>query len=236
MLGVNTLIKNWKKITKKMNMAVDFSRKNVIREFSIYGLVSMIGTVASTGTGYISIVITGVYLNSTDAGLYSSILSILSIFMFLPKIFMQVFLPEFSKLYGQKNKTVIISVLKTTSLFLLFLSLFICSLVYAFSEDILSLFGENFIRGDTALKILIPSTFFRMISIPLISFLSGTKYVIYPNLGGLIIFFTSLIMWIVLVPNYELNGIAIGYSIGVLVGIVFQMIIALFKINSFLNA
>ena len=43
-------------------------------------------------------------------------------------------------------------------------------------------------------------------------------------------------MWIVLVPNYELNGIAIGYSIGVLVGIVFQMIIALFKINSFLNA
>ena len=236
MLGVNTLIKNWKKITKKMDMAVDFSRKNVIREFSIYGLVSMVGTVASTGTGYISIVITGVYLNSTDAGLYSSILSILSIFMFLPKIFMQVFIPEFSKLYGQKNKTVIISVLKTTSLFLLFLSSFICSLVYAFSENILSLFGENFILGDTALKILIPSTFFRMISIPLISFLSGTKYVIYPNLGGLIIFFTSLIMWIVLVPNYELNGIAIGYSIGIFVGIVFQMIIALFKINSFLNA
>ena len=36
MLGVNTLIKNWKKITKKMDMPVDFSRKNVIREFSIY--------------------------------------------------------------------------------------------------------------------------------------------------------------------------------------------------------
>ena len=129
-----------------------FPEKNVIREFSIYGLVSMVGTVASTGTGYISIVITGVYLNSTDAGLYSSILSILSIFMFLPKIFMQVFIPEFSKLYGQKNKTVIISVLKTTSLFLLFLSSFICSLVYAFSEDILSLFGENFILRRYSIK------------------------------------------------------------------------------------
>ena len=201
----------------------------------MYGLVSMVGTVASTGTGYISIVITGIYLSNTDAGLYSSIISILSILMFLPKIFMQVFIPEFSKLYGEKNNAGILKVLKITTSSLFILSLIICSGVYTFSEIILLFFGENFLAGSTALKILIPSTFIRMISIPLVSFLSGTRYVIFPNLGGLIILLTSLLMWIILIPVYDLNGVAIGYTIGVIVGISFQMIVAVLKIKNFLN-
>ena len=56
----------------------------------------MIGTVASTGTGYLSIIITGMYLSNSEAGIYSAILSIISILMFIPKLFTQVFLPEFS--------------------------------------------------------------------------------------------------------------------------------------------
>ena len=69
-----------------------------------YGLVSMIGTVASTSTSYISLIIIGIHVSHSDAGIYSSVLTIVSILMFFPKLFTQVFLPEFSKLFGEGDK------------------------------------------------------------------------------------------------------------------------------------
>ena len=56
-LGVNTLLRNFRQIIKPMNKTNNFSQKNVLRKFSVYGLISMIGTVASTGTGYLSIIL-----------------------------------------------------------------------------------------------------------------------------------------------------------------------------------
>ena len=58
-----------------------------------------------------------------------------------------------------------------------------------------------------------------MISIPFVSFLSGTKYIIFPNIGGLLILFTSLAAWLLLVPDLQLIGIAVGYTIGIIIGI-----------------
>ena len=72
----------------------------------------------------------------------------------------------------------------------------ICFIIFILSENILGIYGSNFILGDNALKILIPSIFIRMISIPFVYFLSGTKYVIYPNLGGIIILGISLGSWL----------------------------------------
>ena len=64
----------------------------------------------------------------------------------------------------------------------------------------------------------------------MVSFLSGTKYVIYPNIGGIVILVTSLIFWIIFVPKFHLVGIALGYTIGIIVGIGYQIIIAIVKI------
>jgi hypothetical protein len=72
-----------------------------------------------------------------------------------------------------------------------------------------------------------------MISIPFVSFLSGTKYVIYPNIGGLIILAISTISWFILVPKYQLIGITIGYTIGIIIGIGYQIIMAILKIKKF---
>ena len=56
--------------------------KRSIKKLSSYGFVSMIGTVASTGTGYLSVIVTGIYLNHSDAGIYTAVLSIVSVLMF----------------------------------------------------------------------------------------------------------------------------------------------------------
>jgi O-antigen/teichoic acid export membrane protein len=153
--------------------------------------------------------------------------------MFIPKLFTQVFLPEFSKLFGQNNFDEILKILKKSTILLILLSFSICFLIFIFSENILKIFGENFITGKTALMILIPSVFIRIISIPFIAFLSGTKYVIYPNIGGVIILLVSVATWLFLIPNLGLMGVALGYTIGILVGIGFQIAIALTKLNLF---
>ena len=233
LLGIKTFIGNFDSITKKMISSGDFNDKKLIKEFSNYGLVSMLGTVASTSTGYISVIIIGMYLNNSDAGLYSSVLSIASVLMFVPKLFTQVFLPEFSKLFGEGNKQKIYQIFNQTNTLMLGLSAMICFIVFLFADDILSVFGKGFSNGSLILKIILPSIFIRMISIPFVSFLSGTKYVLYPNIGGIIILLVSTICWILLVPQYQLIGIAIGYTTGIIIGIGYQIFVAIIKIRSF---
>ena len=194
----------------------------------------MIGTVASTGTGYLSVIVTGIYLNHSDAGIYTAVLSIVSVLMFFPKLFIQVFLPEFSKLFGQGEKTKIVHIFKKSFFMLFLLSLIICVLLFFLSETILKLFGEDFASGKTILMIIIPSIFIRMISIPCNAFLSGTKYILIPNIGGIIILVVSLISWSVFIPEYNETGVAIGYSLGIIIGIGYQIASALLKLRSFL--
>lgn len=234
-LSAIAFIRSYKQIKSELVKDSRFEEHPTSSSFFKYGFTSMIGTVASTGTGYLSIIITGMYLSNSEAGIYSAILSIISILMFIPKLFTQVFLPEFSKLFGQNNFNQIIKIIKKSTTLLILLSLMICFIIFILSENILGIYGSNFILGDNALKILIPSIFIRMISIPFVAFLSGTKYVIYPNLGGIIILGISLGSWLFLVPYMGLVGVALGYTFGIFIGIGYQIIIAIIKINKIRN-
>ena len=156
-----------------------------------------------------------------------------SVLTFIPKLFSNVFLPEFSKLFGEGNKKKIIEIIKKSFWIMLLTSLFICTVLFLFADNILSIFGESFIKASLILKIIIPSVFIRMISIPFVSFLSGTKYIIHPNVGGLLILIISLSVWLLLVPDLKLIGIAIGYTSGIFFGISYQILIAILKIRIF---
>ena len=233
LLSFISFSKKFKSITSKLVSSEKINSMKVIKSFANYGLVSMVGTVASTSTSYISLIIIGIHLSHSDAGIYSSVLTIVSILMFFPKLFTQVFLPEFSKLFGEGDNKKIFQIFNKTNSVMILLSALICLLVFIFSHNILSIFGKEFSEGSLILRILIPSLFIRMISIPFVSFLSGTKYVLYPNIGGIIILIISSLCWVLLVPDYNLVGIAIGYTAGIVIGIGYQIIMAIFKIKSF---
>ncbi len=233
LLSFISFSKKFKSITSKLVSSEKINSIKVIQSFANYGLVSMIGTVASTSTTYISLIIIGIHLSHSDAGTYSSVLTIVSILMFFPKLFTQVFLPEFSKLFGEGNNKRIFQIFNKTNSIMILLSALICLLVFIFSGNILSIFGKEFSEGSLILRILIPSLFIRMISIPFVSFLSGTKYVLYPNIGGIIILIISSVCWVLLVPDYNLVGVAIGYTVGIVIGIGYQIFIAILKIKSF---
>ena len=233
LLSFVSFSKKFKSITSKLVSSEKINNTKVIQSFANYGLVSMIGTVASTSTSYISLIIIGIHLSHSDAGIYSSVLTIVSILMFFPKLFTQVFLPEFSKLFGEGDNKRIFQIFNKTNSVMILLSALICLIVFIFSHNILSIFGKEFSEGSLILRILIPSLFIRMISIPFVSFLSGTKYVLYPNIGGIIILIISSLCWVLLVPDYNLVGIAIGYTAGIVIGIGYQIFVAILKIKSF---
>ena len=233
LLSFISFSKKFKSITSKLVSSEKINSMKVIKSFANYGLVSMVGTVASTSTSYISLIIIGIHLSHSDAGIYSSVLTIVSILMFFPKLFTQVFLPEFSKLFGEGDNKRIFQIFNNTNSVMILLSALICLIVFIFSHNILSIFGKEFSEGSLILRILIPSLFIRMISIPFVSFLSGTKYVLYPNIGGIIILIISSLCWVLLVPDYNLVGIAIGYTAGIVIGIGYQIFIAILKIKSF---
>ncbi len=233
LLSFISFSKKFKSITSKLVSSEKINSMKVIKSFANYGLVSMVGTVASTSTSYISLIIIGIHLSHSDAGIYSSVLTIVSILMFFPKLFTQVFLPEFSKLFGEGDNKRIFQIFNKTNSVMILLSALICLIVFIFSHNILSIFGKEFSEGSLILRILIPSLFIRMISIPFVSFLSGTKYVLYPNIGGIIILIISSLCWVLLVPDYNLVGIAIGYTAGIVIGIGYQIFVAILKIKSF---
>ncbi|MBL7013939.1 MAG: lipopolysaccharide biosynthesis protein [Candidatus Marinimicrobia bacterium] len=227
------LNKKYKALIAPLNNVIPFNYKPVLLDYSKYGFLTMIGTSASTGTGYLSMIFTGYYLSTSEAGTYSSVLAIISILMFLPRLVTQVLLPEFSKLYGAGDYTLIIKTLKYTIASLTVIAILIISPLYFFSESILAIFGPSFSSGSQILRIILPSVFLRIISIPLITFLSGTKYVLYPNIGGVIIFISSVACWYLFVPSLHLIGIAIGYSIGIILGILYLITMVGIKLKKF---
>ena len=232
-LSLILLSKKYKTLIDPLQSVRHYNYKPILRDVNKYGLLTMIGTSASTGTGYLSMIFTGYYLSTSDAGTYSSVLAIISILMFLPRLVTQVLLPEFSKLYGAGDYALIIKTLKYTIASLTAIALVIIVPLFIFSDTILAIFGPSFSNGSQILRIILPSVFLRIVSVPLITFLSGTKYVLYPNIGGIIIFISSVISWYLLVPSLNLIGIAIGYSFGIILGIVYLIIMSGIKLRKF---
>ena len=232
-ISILALYKNYAAIVEPLHPQENYQTKSVLIDYFKYGFIVMAGAASSTGTGYLSMLFTGYFLTSTDAGLYSSVLAIVSILMFLPRLVTQVLLPEFSKLFGAGEENSIIHALKYSFWFLFIISMIINGFLFVFAEEILSIFGNSFSSGGLILRIIIPGVFIRMISVPLITFLSATRYIIYPSIGGIIILVVSIIAWSILVPTYNLVGIAVGYVTGISIGIGYQIVMAVIKLRAF---
>jgi len=230
-LGLIIIFLKYDIITNSLKPIKTFNPKIIFKKYSKYGFITMIGNASSAGASYVAMLFIAAYLSNSEAGVYSSVLAVISIVMFIPRLFSQVLLPEFSNLFGSGKIELLKNTLIISSLFLSIIGVIVILPLFIFSSHILSLFGNSFSDGSQILRIMTPAVLIRIISVPIVTFLSSTKYVIYPNIGGVIILITSVIAWIILTPAYKLNGIAFGYLIGTTIGIGYQIITGLIKFN-----
>ena len=98
LIGLVILFFKYKIITSHLRSVKSFNYANVYNKYIKYGFITMIGNASSAGTSYLSMLFIGFYLSNSQAGIYSSVLAIISILMFIPRLFSQVLLPEFSNL------------------------------------------------------------------------------------------------------------------------------------------
>ncbi len=203
-----------------------FQAAPVVKRFMKFSSFVALGSVASIGAEQAAILVTGMYLAKPEVGVYSATSSVTSVFLFVPMAVAIVMMPEISRQYGAGKTGEIIKTLNTSTQYLVLLGLFLVGAVLIAPEKVMLIFGRGYASGVSALSILLLGVFMNTACWPAIQVLIGTKYVIYPNIGGVIALLTSLGSWPFLIPRYGVVGTAVGFSLGVMLGGSFSLFMA----------
>lgn len=200
------------------------------RDIGKYGTIAMIGSLASTSSTYAATIITGFYLTTDQVGFYSAAVSITVVLIYAPTILGRVLLPTMSSFYGTGDIYRIKRLLNITTTWLFMIVLFLGGIFIILSKEILIiLFNPSFAGATFSLQMLILSLCLAAMAVPAVNALSGTKYVMIPNVAGVIGFLMSLSIWPYIIPRFGINGTAFGY----IMGSIATSIIILFYANKY---
>ena len=167
----------------------------------------------------------GFFKTSEDIGIYTAGSQISSLLTFVLPSFAFLFLPVMSELYSKKKIQDFSHLYKSITrwIFLITLPLFLFFLFYS-EEIILLLFGSSYISGATVLRIL-ALTFFVTASVGLtwdtLVAMGKTKFVMITQGIGAV---TNIVLNVLLIPPFGIEGAAIGTACGFIIMSVLQLI------------
>lgn len=217
----------------KSKLNGDKTKKKIVSELISYSWpLVFLGSIILIFDWADSFVI-GYFNGVIDVGFYNIAYSISTLFVIVPELFMQLFLPLIIKEYANKNNKFIEEMSKQVGkwIFMINIPLFIIMILFP-GAIINILFGEQYFAAKTPLVILAIGGFLSSLFIALcnnlISMKGKSKLILF-NLIGVSIF--NLILNIILVPKYGMNGAAFSTSLTWLI----LTTILLFEVKSNLN-
>ena len=183
-----------------------------------YAFIAIIGNLADMGKSNFSVMLSAMFLSATQVGYFSAANSLMRVLNYIPAILPYALFPVISYEFGKKNidriKRALNRIMRVWAVTLGF----IVGLSLIYSQIFLYLFfGAEYLTAVLPLIILLIGFYFQSIIIPLISTLSGTKYIHISSLTGLLGFMVSTIAFIFLIPSYGIVGTALGIAIGNLI-------------------
>ena len=165
---------------------------------------------------WIDIIFLGYFETVNTVGVYSVIMRISLFSSIILFSINGIVASEFSKLYSSDNMTELRFLIKKSSKIIFFITIPILILIVYFSELILGYFGLEFIIASKTLNILIVGQFVNILcgSVGYILMMTE-KQNIFKNI---MIFATctNIILNIILIPKYSINGAAIASSISLI--------------------
>ena len=165
---------------------------------------------------WIDIIILGYFETSNTVGIYSVIMKISLFSSIILFSINSIVASEFSKLYSLDKMDDLRDLIKKSSKIIFFITIPILILIVCFSEFILGYFGFEFTMANKTLHILIAGQFINILcgSVGYILMMTE-KQNIFKNI---MIFATcvNIILNIVLIPIYSINGAAIASSISLI--------------------
>jgi len=174
----------------------------------------------------------GVFQTATDVGVYNVALPIALLLLHSTQIFMALFFPLVTKAYSKKNNNLVKQLSQQIGKWILAINLPIFVIFILFPGAIINiLFGSEYVIAENSLRILSVGALFMSIfgiSTRLIFVTGKSKIILYDILFVSII---NLILNIVLVPKYGIEGAALSTSLS----FIFLSILFSYQANKYLS-
>lgn len=168
-----------------------------------------------------SLVLSGIFLNHNDLGLYSTGTRFLTFLRIIPGAILNLLIPEFSQQTTNKAKNLFSKILIS-----FFIGIIISSILYFGADEIISL-TFKFKQSVLVLQLICWAFTFIMIHITIEAYLISIHKEFYINLSLSISIFTIIILSIILSFYYNLVGIIIAYLIGEIILAILYLIFAI---------
>ncbi len=160
----------------------------------------------------------GIFQNAAEVGFYNAAIPIAFLLTFSSDLFMQMFVPLINKEYSKNNMEVVKQLSQQVGKWLFFTNLPILILIFLFPEMFLHiLFGKEFIVAAGALQLLTIGVIFLSfsgVSTRLIA-MAGKSKKMLSNI--LLMALVNVVLNIILIPKYGINGAAVSTSFSFIV-------------------
>ncbi len=196
------------KLKKKIKEEV---RKNL---FS-YSVPLLFLSILSSLFLYIDSFVIGYFLDAVQVGIYNAAIPITEFLSLFPCLFMRLFFPMITRKFSQKDIPFIKNLSIQIEKWILMVNLPIFALMFLFSGAFINiLFGPQYIAAETALRFLSVGLFFfysiALVSNNLLSMLGKSKIILIDTIVTSVV---NLILCLILVPIYGINGAAFATMI-----------------------
>ncbi len=176
--------------------------------------IGFVGTVIY----WIDSFVIGYFKTATDVGFYNAALPIAGLFNMASEIFLQLLFPLITKEYSKNNKELVKDLSQQVGKWIFIINLPLLVLLLIFPVEIITLiFGKNYAVAATALRILAISSIFTSISVlssNLLLMAGKTRLIL---INAIIFTIINLVLNLILVPRYGINGAAIATTLSTIV-------------------
>lgn len=187
------------------------------REMRSFVVLSIVGTVASSGFLQLSMIMARRYGGNLEAGYYAAAMALIAPAYLLPRALSLALFPAMAGAFGRGDRSAIRrqTDIATRIIAVVMLPGFVAVAVLA-GPVLHAFFGSRFEAGTLVLQLLVAATFVSVISVPAVNSLSAVeaKYVgvsAWASVAGLAV---GAAVWATLAPDGGATAVAFGYLVG----------------------
>lgn len=168
--------------------------------------------------GYADVFILGMFENDKELGVYRVAVQISSLVVFGLAALNQMLLPNFSRLYTENKMEELQKLVTFSSRIILFLSIIPSAILLVFGELIITyVFGQEYSAGTLALSILIVGNLLNAAFGSVGALLNMTGHEKDSMRGMLIALAVNMVLNLILIPIYGMEGAAVATAISMVV-------------------
>ena len=205
----------WKKILPRLKDAVPETN---YKELLTYSWPLLFVALMSTILGKIDKMMLGFFETSSSVGIYNTALLTAAFLGVVATSIKKITMPVFSDLLGKDKKEELRETFKTATKWTITASLPLFFVLLIFARQTLNLvFGSEYVAGSVALSILAVAYFFKVslgLSSPLLKSIGKTRKILYATVISAVI---NIVLNLLLIPVYGMNGAAIAYLVSMFV-------------------